>query len=78
MPKGLDAGARYSLKAYSGVVQSTNAPGEAKLQFPMVSKIAPLSDASIPASMSGSDLLNKGVTLKDGPGVIWISYRKAP
>jgi hypothetical protein len=40
--------------------------------------IVPMSDLAVPATLSGRDLLDKGLTLKNGPGVIWITYRKAP
>jgi hypothetical protein len=78
-PQRLAAGATYSLNAYSGQVQSTRAPGEAKLQFPMVSKIVPMTDSGVPASATGRELLDKGLTIKlvQTPHFVWVVYRKA-
>jgi hypothetical protein len=72
----LDPATRYNLKGYSGQVQPTLAPGEGKLRFPMASKIGPAPDLGLPESAAGRDLLDKGLTLKDGAGVIWVAYRK--
>jgi hypothetical protein len=77
IPRRLDAGATYVVKAYAGAVQPTLASGEGRLQFPMVSKIVPVSGQGLPASATGRELMEKGLTLKDGPGVTWIVYQKA-
>jgi len=76
-PRNLDPAARYTLKAYSGQVQPTLAPGDGRLHFPMARKIGPAPGLGVPESATGRDLLDKGVTLKDGAGVIWISYQRA-
>jgi hypothetical protein len=76
-PRKLDPVARHALKAYSGQVQPTLAPGEGKLLFPMVQKIGPAPDLGLPESATGRDLLDRGLTLKDDANVIWVAYQRA-
>ncbi len=76
--RNLVPGAAHQLTAYSSRLQPTLAPGEGKLLFPMAQTIGPADDLGLPASASGRDLLDKGVTLKDRPAAIWVAYRREP
>jgi len=76
-PRKLDPAAQYALKAYSGQMQPTLAPGGGHLQFPMARKIGPAHNLGLPESATGRDLLDKGLVLKDGAGVIWVTYQRA-
>jgi hypothetical protein len=76
-PQQLDPAARYALMAYSGQIQPTLAPGGGRLEFPMARKIGPAPDLGLPKSATGRDLLDKGLTPKDGADVIWVVYRRA-
>jgi len=75
----LDPAARYALKAYSGRIEPAQAynGGVGKMQVPMVQKIGPAPDLGLPDTMTGRELMEKGLTLKDATGVIWVAYRKA-
>jgi hypothetical protein len=43
----------------------------------MAHKIGPAPDLAFPESATGRELMEKGLTLKDAVGVIWVAYRKA-
>jgi hypothetical protein len=77
----LDAAARYTLKAYAGRIQPT--PTDSSVEdftkgalFPMAHKIGPAPDLGVPKSATGRELMEKGLALKDGAGVLWVVYRK--
>lgn len=67
---------RYALAAYTAQVKDLRAVGEGKLLFPMVRGIAPATGLDLPVSASGRDLMNRGVTLRESPKVVWITYQK--
>jgi hypothetical protein len=75
-PRNLDPAAKYTLKVYSARVQPALAPGEGRLYFPMAQKVGLAHDLGLPDSATGRDLLDKGLTLKDGVHVVWIIYQK--
>ena len=44
----------------------------------MVQKIGPASDLGLPEVVTGRELMEKGLALKDGGRVIWVAYRRVP
>jgi len=72
-PRGLDAAVTYELRAYAG----TMAAG----LVAMLGNVAPADPAApgLPASASGRDLLDKGLSVKiaKAPQVVWMAYRRA-
>ncbi|MEI6972508.1 MAG: right-handed parallel beta-helix repeat-containing protein, partial [bacterium] len=72
----LDPAARYALKAYSARIEPTLVCiADRKIQAPMVQKIGPAPDLGLPEVMTGRELMEKGLTLKDGMGVVWVAYQ---
>jgi len=43
----------------------------------MVHEIELASDLGLPESVTGRELMENGVTLKDGSVAVWVAYRKA-
>ncbi len=77
----LDAAAKYTLKIYAGQIQPTPTDSSAGdftkgALFPMAHKIGPAPDLGLPDTMTGLELMEKGLPLKDATGVIWVAYRK--
>jgi hypothetical protein len=80
---GLDRTLSYELQAYSAPVAPQNVwggPGVTQ-QMPMAGKtnMANLADLGLPVSVSGRDLMDKGLVMKFGnlPQVVWIVYHVA-
>ena len=75
----LEPATRYALKAHTGQIEPTLAPGQGRLLFPMVKNIGPASDQGLPDSATGRELMENGLTVKPGasPRMIWIAYRRA-
>ena len=71
-PRGLEPNVSYDLRAYVGAM----APG----LVPILGNVAPadLASLGLPASASGCDLLDKGLSLKiaKAPQTIWMAYRR--
>jgi len=82
----LDPAAAYTLNAYAGPVRRTPTDSSSQEEggdfrwgplFPMVHEIEPASDLGLPESATGRELMENGVTLKDGSVAVWVTYRKA-
>jgi hypothetical protein len=81
----LDPAARYTLTAYAGPVRRTPTDSSSQDEggdfrwgplFPMVHEIDPAPDLRLPEAATGRELMEKGLTLKDGMIVIWVAYRR--
>ena len=84
-PGNLDPASRYTLKAYAGPVRRTPTDSSAQDEggdfrwgplFPMVHEIETASDPALPGAATGRELMENGMTLKDGNVAVWVVYQR--